>query len=138
VAPAQTTDRPARLAIRQVKIALWTIWALAAICAGIGIGRLIVAARTPLENAVFPAPVAVASITVDAVKTATITLAQPAVLPVNLTVNSAAAVPQAQSGTPISTLSVARLQSSAGGDALQPGFSRLTRIQGNLGTAAVR
>ncbi len=137
LAQVSNAVKPARFTLRQIKIGLWAIWMLAAIFAGIGVGRLILNGRKSAEVTVAAAPVATANLKVVTMKNPEITAALPVSRP-GLTVGTSNAIAQAQAGTPASTVGVAALQPAASSDAQQPGFDRLSRIQGNAGVPAIR
>jgi len=138
--PAATPAAPAntsRLSDKQWRLALSLVWAGAAITLGIGLGRLILLARTSPLAAEQPVPVAKANIHVVSMVVPAVTLARATIQP-GLVRSTATNPKQAQVGTPISTLSGFTLQGATGSDALQPGFNHFGRPQGNIGTTPVR
>jgi hypothetical protein len=134
-----TSPVTARLTFRQIRLILGLIWVLAAVMAGIGIGRLIHNASTPLAKAEAPVPVASAQIQVLAASA----FLTPAIIAENiyvqptLRVESSTAVNQAQVGTVITTLNSSMYQPATEPDSLQPGFNHFGRPQGTIGTALV-
>jgi len=133
LAPARTSAQPTR---KNLQAGLVIAWITATLCAGVGIGRLIIASQevSILEP---PAPVATAEVRVAPLKTDTITLAQP-VAEQLAGIAPATAIAQAQAGQPFAVIATSAYQPAADSDALQTGFNHLGRIQGNIGTPAVR
>jgi hypothetical protein len=129
-----------RLSARQSRFVLAGIWLIATILGGIGIGRLIVGSATVMPQAARGIPVAKAVVNVASTPDLTV-ISQPdstasASQPQALAVTPALAVTQAQAGIPFETAAGLLYQSTS--DVLQPGFTQYGRLQGNIGTAAVR
>lgn len=136
-APVAAAPATARTRTNPAKFGLVAIWILAALAAGVGVGRLIKDSAQPV---MFDAgtPIATADLTVTPVLDGT-AIAQPVYTDEPaLTVQSSAAVMQAQAGNITATVSAAGYQPATNMTVLQPGFALYNRVQGTTGTAAVR
>jgi hypothetical protein len=121
------------------RYALATLWAVAAISAGAGIGALIISARSSAEI-LGEAPVPVATAQLSVAPDTTPATIQPATTtdPQSLAVSPSDAVKQAQAGNPFAVASASFYQPISGTNALQPGFSHYGFAQGARGTDPVR
>jgi hypothetical protein len=126
------------ISTRQIGIGVWIILLAASICAGLGTERLIVDSRLSKTILEVPVPIATANLSVTSPTPFAITAAAPSATYNLPKVSSGSSIDQAETGSPIVSLGAVVYQPSASLDAMQPGFTRFTGSQGNIGVPPVR
>lgn len=127
-----------RLTKRQTRIGMYAIWGAATIVAGGAIGLLINSRQVAAPVAAVPSPVAQANLSVAALPSSGILPVQPIAPSGTLSVVMGSDVNQADSGTPLSTVSEAVYQPAQSAANLDPGYTNDGGLQGTIGTAAVK
>jgi hypothetical protein len=119
-----------------LRTAAYTLWVLAAIAAGAGLGAYIISQHPAATTTVSPLPIATAKVAVTPVASATLVTATTKVAAVT-PVAPADSVYQSQLGDIWQVSTANAIQASAQPEALQPGFTAYGYGQGGPGTDPV-
>ncbi len=134
--PASISEQP-RLSLRQVRLALSVVWVIAAIIAGVGVGRMISDARNVAIIAEPATPIAASKVTAAAITSGNIS--SPRIIPSTIAkVTPAEAIMQAQAGSIMTSVPASNLQAVDRLNSLLPGYDTNVHTQGNIGVDPVK